>query len=215
MVNKRRQKNEKKYFVLILAFLLNINIVNAESGYVPGKNIYVGSDGAKSVIIYKGTDTTNVTSEDIYYVDQSKSAEGFSNLEMAMKLDAPAGVYTVVVNGGNKTIFTISEAEASVSGASEVAFLGAQKKSESSYSAAFGIIITDLRANVSTLTLLMNDKAYITDLFGENSIINWKSGTAHIEDGCFMIAIQIDGIGTDYFTEENGTVVPNFKLYVK
>jgi len=196
-------------------FIFSISI-NAEDGYTPGRNLYTNSDvnGARTVFIYKGTAESEMTSENIYYINQCDEAEGFSDLKMAMKLDAPAGVYTVATDKG-KTTFEISDAQAFVSGAAEVEFLGAQKKSETSYSAAFGLQTETLLTNASTLTMVIGDKAYTTDLIGENSIINWGAGYIYNEGTSPMFAIQIDGIGSEYITETEGSLTPNFNLYVK
>jgi len=196
-----------------LMFILCIS-VNAKAGYIPGENMYIdsNSDGAEAVIIYKGTDASNLKSEDIYYINQCDEAEGFSDLKMGMKLDAPAGEYTVVTTNG-KTTFTINNAQAFVSGATKVEFLGAQKTGDASYSAAFGLRAADLFKDISTLTMVIGEKAYVTDLFGDNSIIKWGSG--YTEGEKLMLALQIDGIGADYIDDKEGTFVPNFDLYVK
>jgi len=152
--------------------------------------------------------------EDIYYIDQCDDVEGFSNLKMLMKLDAPAGEYTVATNNG-ETTFVISQAEAFVSGAEEMKFLGAEKRGDS-YSVAFGFEaqLSHITASAS-LTMIEGDNAYTTDLCGENSIINWDKGYVYNEDGNLMLAIQIDNIGSEYMTNKDETMIPNFKLYVK
>ena len=209
---------KKIYLALILAFMFIFNTsVYAEEGYTPGKNSYINSamsEGAKIVVVYKGEEKSDITSENIYYINQSDDAEGFSNLEMLMRLDAPAGVYTVLTDIGTTT-FEISDAQAAVSGAAEIDFIGAKLNGDGTYSAAFGFNAEVLLSDVSALTMVNGDKAYTTAMFGENSIINWGSGYIYNEGENTMFAIQIDGIGAEYFTNENETLVPNFDLYVK
>ena len=208
---------KKIYLSLILALIFILGIsVNAEEGYTPGANTYTDSmtDSAKTVIIYKGTAESDITSESLYYIDQCDEAEGFSNLEMLMKLDAPAGEYTVVVEGGATKKFTISKAEAFVSGATEPEFLGAEQKSDGSYSVAYGFKASLVLSDVSSLTMVMGDKAYSTKLFGADSIINWGNLNVYPdENGNIMFAIQIDGVDAKHITEETGT--PDFELYIK
>ena len=211
---------KKIYLSLILALIFILGIsVNAEEGYTPGANTYTDSmtDSAKTVIIYKGTAESDITSESLYYIDQCDEAEGFSNLEMLMKLDAPAGEYTVVVEGGATKKFTISKAEAFVSGATEPEFLGAEQKSDGSYSVAYGFKASLVLSDVSSLTMVMGDKAYSTDLFGKDSIIAWNNLEVYTdENGNIMFAIQIDGVDADYITtDEAGNITPEFSLYVK
>ena len=204
--------------ILALMFILGIS-VNAEAGYTPGINSYTDSmtDGAKTAFIYKGTTESDITPESLYYIDQSNDAVGFSNLEMLMKLDAPAGEYTVVVEGGATKKFTISKAEAFVSGATEPEFLGAEQKSDGSYSVAYGFKASLVLSDVSSLTMVMGDTAYLTDLFGKNSIIAWNNLEVYTdENGNIMFAIQIDGVDADYITtDEAGNITPEFSLYVK
>lgn len=206
---------KKIYLALIsaLMFILSIS-VNAEVGYTPGENSYANgiTTGAQTVIIYKGT--ADGTMGDIYYIDQCDDVDGFSNLKMLMKLDAPAGEYTVATNKG-KTTFEISKAEAFVSGAEELEFLGAQKRGDS-YSVAFGFEAQLSHVTASaTLTMIMGDGAYTTDLCGENSIINWEAGHVYNEGEKLMLAIQMDNVGEEYMTEKDGEKVPNFQLYIK
>ena len=203
--------------MLILALMCIFGAtVNAEDGYTPGINSYANSitDGVKTVFIYKGSEQSDITDENIYYVEQANDLEGFSNLQMLMKLDAPAGEYTMVVEGGNQTTFSISEAQAFVSGAGELEFLGAEKQSDGSYSVAYGFKASLVLSDVSSLTMVMGDKAYSTKLFGADSIINWGNLNVYPdENGNIMFAIQIDGVDAEYITEETGT--PDFALYVK
>ena len=208
---------KKIYSTLVLAFMLIFSIsVNAEDGYTPERNLYTNSDtnGAQTVIIYKGTSESDIIPENIYYLDQCNEAEGFSNLKMGLKMDASAGVYTVATDTG-KTTFEISNAQAAISGAEKIEFLGAQKMGEASYSAAFGLKAETLLSNASALIMVMGDKAYKTDLMGENSIIRWENGYTYTEGENLMFAIQIDGIGSEYITETDGTLNTNFNLYVK
>lgn len=209
---------KKIYLALILALMFVLSIsVTAEEGYTPGINSYTNNsmtDGAKTVIIYRGTDGIDGAMEDIYYIDQCDDAEGFSNLKMLMKLDAPAGVYTVATNLGKAT-FEISKAEAFVSGATEAEFLGAEKQGDS-YSVAFGFKADLSLINAfATLTMVMGEDAYTTDLCGENSIINWGAGYTYDQNGSLMLAIQIDNVGSEYMTDKEGTMIPNFDLYIK
>jgi|GEM_PF-5384787 len=206
-------KKGYKAFIFSLLFMLCIG-VTAEAGYVAGDNYYadISSDGAKAVIIYEG-DTA--TSESIYYVNQSDDSDGFSGLRMLMKANAPAGTYTVATDLGSRT-FTISNAEAYVSGAKKAEFLGAELKTGSStYSAAFGIRASALLTSATTLAMVIGNTAYSTYLTGANSIIDWTSGNTYIQDGYIMFALQIDGIGSDYITDNDGVLTPNFSLYVK
>jgi len=201
--------------ILALMFMLSIS-VNAEAGYAPDVNSYTNSlsDGAKTVIIYKGTAESEITSENIYYINQCDNAEGFSNLEMMMKADAPVGEYTLLTNGGNTTTFEITVADVYVSGSTEVEFLGAQLKN-GSYSAAFGLKAELLLSDASKLTMVMGDKAYTTDIYGAGSIISWGTDPVATEDGQLTLAIQMDNIGEEYMTEVDGKMVPEFKLYFK
>ena len=209
---------KKIYLAMILALMFMLSIsVNAAEGYTPGVNSYTNSisDGAKTVIIYKGTAESDITSENIYYINQCDNAEGFANLEMMMKADVPAGTYTVLVNGGSTATFEISDAQAFVSGAKEVDFLGAQLKGENSYSAAFGFNASTLVSDTSEITMVIGDKAYTTAMYGENSIINWGAGFAYTDGEDLKFAIQLDNIGAGYITDAEGVLTPNFKLYIK
>jgi len=206
---------KKIYLGLILALMFILSIsVNAEVGYTPGENSYANgiTTGAQTVIIYKGT--ADGTMGDIYYIDQCDDVDGFSNLKMLMKLDAPAGEYTVATNKG-KTTFEISEAQAFISGATEMEFLGAEKCGDS-YSVAFGFEaqLSHITASAS-LTMIMDDNAYTTDLCSENSIINWENGYTYDQNGKLMLAIQLDNVGAEYMADKEGTMIPSFKLYVK
>jgi len=209
-----------KKICLVLAIMLTLGIsVNAEEGYTPGVNSYTNSmtNGVKTVIIYKGSDSNAVSSEDIYYIEQTDEVGGFSNLEMLLKRDAPAGEYTMAVEGGATAKFTISDAHAYVSGGTEVEFLDAQLQSDSTdYSVAFGIRTSVLFENAS-LTMVIGDKSYTTDLIGENSIIEWRNTEVYTdEDGKAMFAVQINNVPAgNISTNEDGTVIPNFKLYTK
>ena len=217
-------KMKKIYLTLILALMsvCGVTAYAEEGGYTPGVNSYTNSitEGAKSVIIYRGADNSEITSKTIYYIGQTNDVEGFSNLEMMMKLDAPAGEYTVVVSGGNKTTFTISDAEAFVSGATKMKFLGAQKQNDLSYSVAFGFGVKSSYSSTSKLTMIIGDKAYTTDLFGDSSIIDWIVGLTYTENEQgkkeLMFATQIDGVSDEYITvDESGDITPNFTLYFK
>ena len=107
-----------------------------------------------------------------------------------------------------------SSAVAFVSGATEPEFLGAEQKSDGSYSVAYGFKASLVLSDVSSLTMVMGDKAYSTKLFGADSIINWGNLNVYPdENGNIMFAIQIDGVDAEYITEETGT--PDFALYVK
>ena len=210
---------KKTYLALILALMFIFSIsVSAEAGYAPGINSYADSsvtDGAKTVVIYKGTVESDLKTENIYYIDQCADAAGFSNLNMLMKLGAPAGTYTVATDNGTTT-FEISEAEAFVSGAIGMEFLGAEKQDDSSYSVAFGFEASLSLINQSaSLTMVMGENAYTTDLCGENSIINWGKGYVYNEGEKLMLAIQMDNVDENYMTEVGGEKVPNFQLYIK
>ena len=211
----------KKLYLVLTVILMSVfgMTINGEAGYNPSLNSYTNSitEGAKTVFIYKGSEQSDITKENVYYVDQTNFTEGFSNLEMMMKIGAPAGEYTVVVEGGATKKFTISKAEAFVSGATEPEFLGAEQKSDGSYSVAYGFKASLVLSDVSSLTMVMGDAAYSTDLFGENSIINWgKLNVYPDENGNIMFAIQIDGVDVDYITtDEAGNITPEFSLYVK
>ena len=217
-------KIKKIYLALTLALICILGVtVNAEEGnYAPGENSYTNSitEGAKTVLIYKGSNVGDVTGENIYYIDQTNDTEGFANLEMLMKRDAPAGEYTVVVDGGNTAKFTISDAQAFVSGATKVKFLGAQLQSDSSYSVAYGIDVKNSYSATSKLTMIIGEKAYTMDMFGDASIIEWVNGMTYTENEQgekeLMFAIQIDGVGEEYITkDESGNVMPGFDLYFK
>ena len=124
---------KKIYLALVLALMFVLSIsANAGAGYAPSTNSYTSSitDGAKTVVIYKGTAESDLKTENIYYIDQCADAAGFSNLNMLMKLGAPAGTYTVATNEGTTT-FEISKAEAFVSGSTKMEFLGAEKQDDS------------------------------------------------------------------------------------
>ena len=210
---------KKIYLALIMAlmYILGVTASAEESGYTPGVNSYTSStlEGAKSVIIYKGADRSDIRSENIYYIDQADRAEGFANLELLMKLDAPAGTYTVVVDGMDAPTFTISDAEAYVSGAEEVEFLGAEKQSDNSYSVGFGINAEGLLTTKTELVMVIGENAYITDLFGDNSIIKWGGAYPDPVDGKLMFAIQIDGVSAEHIIDESGNITPDLALYSK
>ena len=207
----------KKLYLVLTVILMSVfgMTINGEAGYNPSLNSYTNSitEGAKTVFIYRDSEDSDIARENIYYIDQTNDAEGFSNLEMLMKIDAPAGEYTVEVEGGEKTTFTISEAEAFVSGGTEPEFLGAEKKSDGSYSVAYGFKASLVLSDVSSLTMVMGNTAYTTKLFGDDSIISWNNLKVYTEGGKLMFAIQIDGVDAEYITEESGT--PEFSLYAK
>ena len=101
-------------------------------------------------------------------------------------------------------------------GEEELEFLGADKKGENSYSAAFGLKPSVLLSDVSSLTMIIGDKMYKTDLFGENSIIDWNNSEIYTEGGKLMLAILIDGVDAQYVkTDESGNIAPDFMLYVE
>lgn len=211
-------KKNKICLAMILALMFMFSIsVNAEGSYAPGTNSYTNSisEGAKTVIIYKGTAESDITGENIYYINQCDNEGGFTSLEMMMKADAPAGTYTVLTNGGNSATFTISPAQAVEASATEMEFLGAELTDDDSYSAAFGFNAAALLTDASKISMVIDDKAYTTDLFGENSIINWGAAFAYTEGEALMFAIQIEGIGAEYMTGEGEDLAPNFKLYFK
>ena len=220
-IKKGDRKMKKVYQALIFSLLFMLSIgINAEAGYVAGENSYTDSDinGAHTVVIYRGTDS--MIPENIFYANQSAGAGGFSDLKMLMKLNAPAGEYTVKMNSGISTTsktFEISDAQAYVSGGKAVEFLDVESTGEGVYSVAFGLSPAVLFSGVSKLVMVIDNdnKAYSTDLVGEDSIINWKSGTIHLQDGYFMFAIQIDNVDAEYITNNGGTYTPKFSLFVK
>jgi len=206
------------YLTMILALMFMFSIsVNAEGSYAPVNNSYTNSmsDGAKTVIIYKGTAESDITGENIYYINQCDNEGGFTSLEMMMKADAPAGTYTVLTNGGNSATFTISPAQAVEASATEMESLGGVLTDDDSYSAAFGFNASALLTDASQISMVIGDMAYTTDLFGESSIINWGAAFAYTEEETLKFAIQIDGIGSEYMTGEGENLTPNFKLYFK
>ena len=66
-----------------------------------------------------------------------------------------------------------------------------------------------------SILLIVSFLSYTTDLFGENSIINWGAAFAYTENETLKFAIQIEGIGAEYMTGEGENLAPNFKLYFK
>ena len=106
-----------------------------------------------------------------------------------------------------------------ISDATEMKFLASEKKSDGSYSAAFGLDINSLYSTNSKLYMVIGNKVYATEMFGDDSIIDWDFGltTTENEQGEqeIMFAIWIDGIGEDYVTDESGNITPEFELYYK
>ena len=200
------------------------SIAFAENGqYTAGVNSYTNilSDGAKTVLIYKGGKDDPVTAENIYYINQDDSEYGFSKLEMMMKRDAPAGVYTFLTDkDGASTTFEISNAQANVSGGEEIKCLGTlSKNADSTYSAAFGINTEYTLTEDAKISMLIGDKLYTISLFDSDSIIKWICSPLSFDlqgEQRTTFALMIDGISNDYVsTDSNETATPKFKLYLK
>ena len=115
---------------------------------------------------------------------------------------------------------TASVVDDIISDATEMKLLAAEKKIDGSYSVAFGLDIKSLYTAASQLIMVIDDKAYATDMFGDDSIIDWDFGLTSTENEQgeeeIMFAIWIDGVGEDYVTtDESGNITPDFKLYYK
>lgn len=218
---------KKVCFALILSLAMMCMysaVAVAQTGqYNAGVNSYTNSvsDGAKTVLIYKGGVNDPVTAENIYYINQDDSELGFSKLEMMMKRNAPDGEYTLATDRGGKiATFNISKAQAAIVGYEQMKCLGASMKGET-YSVAFGISTKSLLTDNSQLSMLIDDKLYTTDLYGEGSIVKWIFGPIFTTDAQgeqrSVFAVQIDGVGKDHVTvdAETESVTPNFGLYLK
>ncbi len=217
---------KRVYFALILSLAMicmNSVFAIAETGnYTAGRNSYTDSitDGAQTVIIYKGGQNDAITADNIYYMNQAVSESGFSNLEMMMKLDAPAGEYTLVTGtDGKMTTFTISQAQSVIVGSEELDFLGVGEK-DSTYSVAYVANTKSSLTEDSKIHMLYGEKLYTTNLYGEHSIINWIFDPVFYTDvqgeQRSIFAIQINGVSGDYVSVgEDGSVTPKFKLYLE
>lgn len=212
--------------ILILAMTcVGSSLAVADTGhYTAGVNSYSNdsSHGARTVLIYKGGSEDAINASNIYYIDQTYSEYGFSDLEMMMKRDVPAGFYTLVTDkGGRVATFEISKAQARVAGNEEMKYLGAKKNQDGeTYCVAFGISTKSSLTNESKLSMLLDDKFYTGNLFGDNSIVEWQFGPISYKDtqGAerAMFAIQFNGVSAEYVSEDgNGNVTPNFKLYLE
>jgi len=188
--------------------------------YSAGVNSYTNNatSEAKTVMIYKIEDSNVITPNNIYYINQDDSENGFSNLEMMMKRDAPAGKYALVTNNGGKVAtFEISKAAKMVMGNKEMKCLNVIKKGNS-YCAAFGISTNSTFTNEAKISMIIGDNLYTIDLTEDNSIIQWligpSSDTNEPITGKAIFAIQINGIGEDYVSDDgNGNITPKFNLY--
>ena len=212
--------------VLTLALMCMQGVIaGADAGdYTAGINSYANStsDGARTVLIYKGGIADEITPDNIYYIAQNDSDYGFSNLEMMMKRDdLTEGDYTFVTDKDGKIAnFTISKIQTVVLGYDVLKDLGAVKNKDGTYSAAFGISTKTVLKDDAKLSMIFGDNLYTTDLFGENSIIEWKFGPIVYRDTQgeqrTMFAVQIDGINPENVTvDENGNATPKFSLYLK
>lgn len=197
----------------------------AEGAYTAGESSYADSvvDGAKTVVIYKGETTDAITDENIYYIDECNTEGGFSNFRALLKVNTPAGTYQVVTDDDAKAAtFTVTDGEAAVSGATEMGFLGLEKQEDGTYSVGYSITVEDGFLETSTITMLLGDTAYTTNLFGGN-VVRWDIGNGYEAssprgvniEGTMKCAIQIDYVDAAYVTVSDDTVTPNFDMYFR
>jgi len=215
---------KKVCFVLILSMAImcmySVMAIAQTDGYAAGVSSYTNSmsDGARTVLIFKGEQNENINGDDIYYIDQDDSGYGFSNLEMMMKRNAPAGVYTVVTDKDGKiATFEISKAQTMVEGNEEMKCLGvSQNQKDLTYSAAYVISTNSLLTENSKISMILGENLYTIDLLGQKSIVKWMFGPVTTTNAQgekqTTFAIQINGISEDAIKDENGNVTP-FKLY--
>lgn len=217
---------KKLLFVLTLSTLCILGTTAmAEGNYTAGESSYADSvvDGAKTVVIYKGETTDAITDENIYYIDQNDTEGGFSNFRALLKVNTPEGTYQVVTNDPQKAAtFTVSEGEAAVSGATKMGFLGLEKQEDGTYSVGYSILVDNGFLETSTITMLLGDTAYTTNLFGGN-IVRWDIGNGfeassprdvNIE-GTMTCAIQIDYVDASCIEGSGDTATPNFDMYFR
>lgn len=211
-LRKGLRKVGKKLIVSTLAVMCLLGItVMAEGGYTPIEHTYSSNevDGAKTIMIYKG----DVKEENIYFVDQCSVHGGFSNFTALLKMgDAPAGTYTVYVDGETST-FEISDAEAAFLPNVKMEFLGAAAQDDKYYSVGYGVTAENAFNAASKIIMVLGDKAYATDMSGDNSIINWNAIPQVEGEGSVSFAIQLDYVGAEYMNIED--VTPKFDMFFK
>lgn len=197
----------------------------AEGNYTAGESSYADSvvNGAKTVVIYKGETTDAITDENIYYIDENNAEGGFSGFRALLKVNTPAGKYQVVTNDPAKAAtFTVSEGEAAVSGATEMSFLGLEKQADGTYSVGYSITVDDGFLQTSTITMLLGNTAYTTNLFG-GDVVRWDIGNGYEAssprginiEGTMKCAIQIDYVDAQYMTISGDTATPKFDMYFR
>ena len=198
----------------------------AEGTYTTGESSYSDNavDGAKTVVVYKGSSITDLKDENIYYIDQADSESGFSGFRALLKATTPAGDYIVATDSNDAAAtFTVTEGQSTVSGLESMNFLEAQKQSndQNMYSVGFSLISEDGFTTDSKLILYYNDTTYETSLFGDDSIISWGEGGANLPniEGYSKCAIQFDYVDPAYMTvsaaETEAAATPNFTMYFK
>jgi len=162
-----------------------------------------------------------VNEDGSFAVNNTTDTNGNGTLDRNPENPYAVAIYAVTLTTEKGELENIlSDAEIIEMFSTKMQVLATEKKSDGSYSVAFGLNINSLYSTTSKLYMVIGDKVYATDVFGENSIIDWDFGltTTENEQGEqeVMFAIRIDGIGEDYVnTDESGNITPDFKLYYK
>lgn len=218
MMKNNSRKLSKKLLVSVLAAMCLLGTTAmAEGVYTPGEHTYSNSivDGARTVIIYNG-DTPS--SDNIYYIYQCDDINGFSGFKAFLKMNAPAGEYTVRTNVAEKNAkFQITAAEVAVEGSTEMEFLDAElNDAADAYSVGYQVVAHSGFNESSKVIMILDEKAYITDLVGNNSIINWNGNVSSVEgDGQVVFEIHLDGVEQSYITQDGGKLTPSFRMFFK
>ena len=185
-------------------------------GYNPGVNSYDASmaSTAQTIIIYKGTEADSITGENIYYVDQSADNTGFGTAVTAlMKANPTEGTYTVAVNGGNSTTFTISNGDAAVAGCVPTERIGSEKSveaygGEEYCSVGFKFTVTGVQFNsfeqIKSLVRAEEGTDWVATSAAES--IEWDETPAIDGTTSVQCAIQVDWVPT--------TQADRFEIYL-
>lgn len=208
---------KKSLFACVLTVICSLSTTAFAAGaYTEGESTYTDDiiNGANTVVIYKGTAEADLKDENIYYIDQCNTEDGFTSFRAILKVNTPAGVYTVATNDAQKTAtFEVSPIQEAISGASTMEFLDAQVQSNDSskYSVAFTLSAEDGLSLNSKMIMVLNDVAYTIDMFGSASPITWNLPSI---DGHVSCAIQFDDVDASYMTVAD-KATPNFKIYFR
>ena len=184
--------------------------------YVAGDNNYnatAGTADAKTIIIYQGEASSDITGDKIYYVDQAAGDSFGSEVLALMKANPPAGTYTVAVNGGKSTTFTISNGDAAVAGCVPTERIGSEKAveaygGEEYCSVGFKFTVTGVQFNsfeqIKSLVRAEEGTDWVATSAAES--IEWDETPAIDGTTSVQCAIQVDCVPT--------TQADRFEIYL-